>query len=250
MLLDLKKSKDNLIIFLFSFIILFSLPLYDRFTEKYINESLKTSAITYATVRSINAVISVIKHSSVEIGAFVNTNIAIGEIVDPIDDAIERLSTLVTNSIWIIGSEKIIYELSKLKLFIWIILILAFLNIFLKKKFLQNIILILLLLRIYLPFSAFIFNYLDKNYFAPQSEKYMKIINYAAKNTAINDPDPLNKIKNKIIFYKQIFEYYKLNSDTIILSLLHLAAIFITKLVLLVLIIPLSFIFILKRLNL
>jgi hypothetical protein len=177
-------------------------------------------------------------------------DIAIGEIVDPIDDAIERLSTLVTNSIWIIGSEKIIYELSKLKLFIWIILILAFLNIFLKKKFLQNIILILLLLRIYLPFSAFIFNYLDKNYFAPQSEKYMKIINYAAKNTAINDPDPLNKIKNKIIFYKQIFEYYKLNSDTIILSLLHLAAIFITKLVLLVLIIPLSFIFILKRLNL
>lgn len=241
-LLDLKKSRQNIIIFLLSIIILFSFPIYDKFTKNYINESLKSSLITYATARSLNAAISVIKNSSIEAGAFVSGNVAIGEVVDPINDAIERFSTLVTNALWIIGSEKILYELSKLWGFVILIIILVFLNIFINNSIIKRLILILLFLRIYMPISALTFHYLEKSYFIPQINQNLKIIKHTAQNNALNSSS-ISKIKEEVKYYLQ-------NSDKIILSLLNIAAIFITKLIISILIIPLLFLYILHKIKL
>jgi hypothetical protein len=243
MLLDLKKSKQNIIIFLLSIIILFSFPLYDKFTKNYINQSLKSSLITYALARSLNAGISVIKNSSIEAGAFVSGNLAIGEVVDPINDAVERFSTLLTNSLWILGSEKILYEISKLKGFVILIIALAFLNIFINNSILKKLILVLLFLRIYMPISALMFYYLEKNYFTPQIQQNLNIIKYTAQNNNTLNSSSITKIKAKVKYYLQ-------NSDKIILSLLNIAAIFITKLIISILIIPLLFIYILYKIKL
>jgi hypothetical protein len=239
-LLDLRKSKQNIIIFLLSVIILFSFPLYDKYTNNYINQSLKSSLITYAISRSLNAAVSVIKHSSIEAGAFVSGNVALGEIVDPINDAVERFSTLVTNSIWIFGSEKVLYELSKLTGFVLLIIFLAFLNIFINGSILKKFILILLLLRIYMPFSALIFNYLEKNYFIPQINKNLKMIKYTSENL---NTVSIDKIKKEVKYYAQ-------NADKIIYSLLQIGYIFATKLIISVLIIPLLFLYILQKIKL
>jgi hypothetical protein len=243
MLLDLKKSKQNIIIFLLSIIILFSFPLYDKFTKNYINQSLKSSLITYALARSLNAGISVIKNSSIEAGAFVSGNLAIGEVVDPINDAVERFSTLLTNSLWILGSEKILYEISKLKGFVILIIALAFLNIFINNSILKKLILVLLFLRIYMPISALMFYYLEKNYFTPQIQQNLNIIKYTAQNNNTLNSSSITKIKAEVKYYLQ-------NSDKIILSLLNIAAIFITKLIISILIIPLLFIYILYKIKL
>ncbi|GAX88030.1 conserved hypothetical protein [Lebetimonas natsushimae] len=241
-LLDLKKNKQNLIIFFSAVIILFSFPLYDKFTKNYINESLKSSLITYALARSLNAGISVIKNSSIEAGAFVSGNVALGEVVDPINDAVERFSTLLTNALWVLGSEKVLYELSKLWGFVILILILAFLNIFINSSILKRLILILLFLRIYMPVSALIFHYLEKSYFIPQINQNLNIIKYTAQNNTLNSSS-INKIKKEVKYYLQ-------NSDKIIFSLLNIAAIFITKLIISILIIPLLFLYILHKIKL
>ena len=124
-----KISKPSLFFSLIA-IIAISIPLYDKITNKYLNSSLKQAAITYAVVRSINAAVSVIQESSLTIGVGIEGNLALGQALDPINDAAERFSDLMTLSLWSLGSEKIIYELSKLPIFTIIIVLLAILNLF------------------------------------------------------------------------------------------------------------------------
>jgi len=131
---NLKFDKNALILSLFAIIVVISVPLYDKITNKYLNESLKQAAITYAVTRSINAAVSVIQESSLTIGVGVEGNLALGQALDPINDATERFSDLLTFSLWSLGSEKIIYELSKLPAFTIIIIVLALINIFYNSK--------------------------------------------------------------------------------------------------------------------
>lgn len=88
------------------------LPVLDTNADGYFEESIKGATLAYASVRGVNAVVSVLKESEIEVSpAGVGVNIAAGQILDPIDDMTERLSDVMVASIVSLGIQKIGYEI-------------------------------------------------------------------------------------------------------------------------------------------
>ena len=173
-------------------IVYFSFPIYNSYTERYLNDSLKKSLIIYASLKTLNSGISVIKNSTVQIGMGLQGELAIGEIVSPIYDSIERFSDLLTISIWILGGEKFIYEISSLKLFNFLVVILSIIFFFTQKEIIKRILIVMICLRIFIPLSSSISSYLNKQIFLPQIEKHLKIIK------SINNNADFSKLATKI----------------------------------------------------
>ncbi|WP_297473067.1 hypothetical protein [Persephonella sp.] len=84
-----------------------SFPFLDRTGSEYFKESLKTLTITYGVVRALNAGVSVVKDSEIDIApGGVGATIAAGEILDPVDDLIERFSSILLFSLISLGIQK------------------------------------------------------------------------------------------------------------------------------------------------
>ena len=97
----------------------------DRFAYGQVTDTTAESIGIYASSRAINAAISVLQSSQVSVGLGVQTNIQIGEIFDPVNDAIERLSTAL---VWAIGSlflQRIVLEVTSSTMFQWAFLVTA-----------------------------------------------------------------------------------------------------------------------------
>jgi hypothetical protein len=229
-------SMQKLLLPVFAIFVFISTPLYDKISQNYINSSLKKSAITYATLRGLNAAVSVIQESSVNIGIGVEASIAIGQAVDPINDAIERFSDMITLSIWALGSEKIIYEVSKTPLMIWVVILLSIFGIFIKRDYVQKILVVLIIIRLFIPFSALVSNYTYKEVFQTKIQS----------NLAILKSPPTTR--NSIESIRKSIAYYTTNSLKFITALLNLSILYFGRFVLDVLLLPLFLVYIARSL--
>jgi hypothetical protein len=228
------STKKRLILPILTILVFLLAPLYKNISEKYINDTLSDAVITYASLRGINAGVSVIKESSVSFGVGVEGNIAIGETLDPIDDAVERFSDMLTLSLWILGSEKALFELSQSKI-IYIFLVLSIIGaIFVKNDFFNKILIILIVMRLFIPFSAIISNYTNQDIFAPKIAKDLKILNYTKDKQVnikiTNDSSLWGYVKNSASNvstsfhnFKDTMQFYIKNSKTIITALIDLS---------------------------
>ncbi len=80
----------------------------------YLDDAMKKALITFAIVRGINAVISVIQDSEVAISpAGVGMSIAVGQILDPVNDLIERFSWVMLASSTSLGVQKILMNVGQ-----------------------------------------------------------------------------------------------------------------------------------------
>ena len=78
----------------------------------YYSESLKRSAYTYAVVRGINGVISVLQGTDVAVSpAGIGVTLAVGEILDPINDLVERFSWVMLVSAASLGIQMALMEM-------------------------------------------------------------------------------------------------------------------------------------------
>lgn len=144
------------------------LPLIDEKTDVYFEEVSQRSVSAYAVTRGINAIVSVIKESNVSVSpAGVGINIAAGQVLDPLDDMTERLSSVLVLSIVSIGIQKLTMEIGQLFSFqiIGCLLPLLILPLWIKSKalgrvvtFAAKIMLILTILRFFLPGSMMLNN--------------------------------------------------------------------------------------------
>lgn len=84
------------------------LPQLDEAAEVYLSGAISENLVIYATARTLNAVISVIQsiHFSVSFGPGVGLNL--GEALDPLNDLIERFSTLVLYGLAGLGIQKLV----------------------------------------------------------------------------------------------------------------------------------------------
>ena len=81
-------------------------------SQTYLDDTLKKAIYTYAIVRGINGVISVIQNSKVDISpAGIGVNMAFGEILDPVNDLVERFSWVMLVSTTALGIQKILLSL-------------------------------------------------------------------------------------------------------------------------------------------
>lgn len=127
-LIDKKPNKKKIIItvlLLLISLLLFLRPFQtnyfstvDERSNTYLNETIKKATITYAGLRTMNAVISVIQSISINASfkipliASGGGSISIGELFDPINDLIERCSVVILFSLASLGIQKIILQIS------------------------------------------------------------------------------------------------------------------------------------------
>ena len=71
-------------IFIILMVGLSSTRVLDDYVDDYTTESIKNAAITYATARGINALVSMLQSSEVEAGVgVISGSVTIGELLDP-----------------------------------------------------------------------------------------------------------------------------------------------------------------------
>ncbi|QTA80860.1 Uncharacterized protein dnl_31730 [Desulfonema limicola] len=86
-----------------------------RIDEKgslYFKETMSRALYTYAVARGLNGVISVIQGTNIAVSpAGVGVSLSIGEILDPVNDLVERFSWIMLMSITSLGIQKVFMEI-------------------------------------------------------------------------------------------------------------------------------------------
>jgi len=85
---------------------------FDEKSNAYLDNTLKKAIYTYAIVRGINGVISVVQNTRVDMSpAGIGVSMAFGEILDPVNDLVERFSWVMLVSTVALGVQKIFLSL-------------------------------------------------------------------------------------------------------------------------------------------
>jgi hypothetical protein len=152
------------------------LPILDDTTDTYFRESITKAGLAYATCRVINASVSIIKDSSLQLEpAGVGVSLAVGQALDPIDDMTERLSNVLVTAITSLGVQKLAYEIgvsiapSLLAVFFFCLSVLLWFEnerLTLFRKTVTRFILLLCIARFFLPLASTADKYLHKHFFA------------------------------------------------------------------------------------
>ncbi len=110
-----KISKANVLITLFLLIAsgLIISQVLDERGQEYTNEALKRSLITFGAARALNGVISVAQGTEIALQpAGIGLTFTPGQILDPINDLVERFSWVMLLSSASIGTQKILLTIS------------------------------------------------------------------------------------------------------------------------------------------
>lgn len=241
----------------------------DERANAYFVESSQKAVISYAMVRSANAVVSVIQESTLELGLTgVGVSLAIGQVLDPLNDMLERASSILVAALISIGVQRAALEINgELALqgaaLIFLLAILPLLIGRIGREPLRLLIqtaLVLALLRLAMPLSALVYDQAYQRMFEPQiakAEETLKIIptpqgfalNY--KTEAAKAPQGFfeslipetvrqqaDDAEEKIKWLKQSFEITVKHASSIINALLLLASTYVTMFLLQVIILP------------
>ena len=107
----------------------------DENAKKLIDESFKQAVIVFGSAKALNGVISLAQGTEIDLPFVV---IAIGEILDPINDLVEQFSLVMLASLISLGIQKILLNFVTNEIFNYILIVLVvILNIWLFKRF-QN----------------------------------------------------------------------------------------------------------------
>ncbi len=98
---------------LFAFaMLLFPKPSATEYAQSgYLDQTLLKTGATYAVIRGLNAAVSILKESEINIEpAGIGITLAAGQILDPLDDLTERISTLLVYSMFALGVQEMIWH--------------------------------------------------------------------------------------------------------------------------------------------
>ncbi len=173
-------------------------PGLDSRADAYFQEAITKAGVAYATCRVVNASVSIIKDSSLQLEpAGVGVSLAVGQALDPVDDMTERLSDVLVTAITSLGVQKLAYEISVSLappvLAVFLILLSALLwfeNARLNsvQKNMMRFALLIVIARFCLPISSIGNEFIDKHFFADQ-------ISLANKELAASSAE-LDKLKD------------------------------------------------------
>lgn len=227
--------------------------------SQYFNETIKRSIYTFAIVRGINGVVSVIQGTTVAVSpAGVGVQLAMGEMLDPVNDLVERFSWVMLVSATSLGIQKILMEMGtwlgfKILLSFSMAMILAgiWVSQFLKFDLIASgckLVLVSLIIRFCIPAVAIISEkayhlFLEKEYTesvrsleeVSREIKDTSIVEEGLENRAADDPGYMGAlkkmykstkdvigIKDRILFLKdKISDYAKYTTSLIIVFILQ-----------------------------
>ena len=154
------------------------LPYLDDKTDSYFADSMTKAGLAYGVCRVVNASVSVIKESQIQVEpAGLGVSLAAGQVLDPLDDMTERASNILVTAIVSLGIQKIAYELCVafappvmgigILILVGISLVKGGRATAFRRIVLKSVIL-LAVARLCLPASSIINAYLSEHYFSPQ----------------------------------------------------------------------------------
>ena len=125
--------KKNILTIIIIFLMVFSwLGTIDKYSDDYTSRAIVEAGTSYAIARGINAVVSMLQTSTVEGSVVIlHGSITIGEILDPINDLIERFSQVMTMVLGSLMLQKILLYIASNKIFSFLITLLGCLSILL-----------------------------------------------------------------------------------------------------------------------
>lgn len=175
-----KRKTAQSVVALIAAILLFfgsglKIPGIEKKSDQYFIDAIKKAGLAYATCRLVNASVSVLKDSRLELEpAGVGVSLALGQVLDPIDDMTERLSDLLVIAITALGVQKLVYEITQgpVLIFLSVLMILLSVCIWIDgrtakggRQLILGLILIAALLRMTLPLSALVNAWVQQSYF-------------------------------------------------------------------------------------
>ncbi len=83
----------------------------DRYSENYTAENLRNAVITFASARALNSAISIFQESTVNVSVGVGFTVALGQMLDPINDMVEQFSWVVLVAIVSLGIQQLLLTL-------------------------------------------------------------------------------------------------------------------------------------------
>jgi len=150
---DVKALIAVLIVVL---VTLSSTRVLDDYVDDYTDESIHHAALTYATARGINALVSVLQSTEVEAGVIVSGSMTIGEVLDPLNDMIERFSSVMAWVLASLAAQKLLLLLASHQLFLYLVAVLgvtSLLLIFYGRSRAQNLVFRCFLVTVFLRFA-------------------------------------------------------------------------------------------------
>lgn len=116
----------------------------DQRASRYFNEAISRAVYTYAVVRGINGIISVIQGTEIAISpAGVGVQMAVGEILDPINDLVERFSWIMLISSTSLGIQKVLMEIGAwfgFKILLAFSMLIIFIGIWIPRSYRMNMV--------------------------------------------------------------------------------------------------------------
>ncbi|MFA6816029.1 MAG: hypothetical protein WCS73_07020, partial [Lentisphaeria bacterium] len=168
------------------------LPYMDNKADSYFSKAMTQAGVAYGVCRMVNASVSVIKGSQIQIEpAGLGVALAAGQVLDPLDDMTERASDILITAIVSLGIQKITYELCVeyapvlIGISLLVFVVVSFFK-GIRAKSLQTImlkwIILIAVARFCLPISSMISSGLNDHYFSPK-------ITEAKNGLAMNSPE-------------------------------------------------------------
>ena len=152
----------------------------DSIADRYFEDSVVKASLAYGSARIINAGVSVVKESTLQLEpGGVGIAVAVGQVADPLDDLTERLSSVLVTAIVSLLVQKITYEIAQAFVFVFIggtLIGVGLLSFFKKnvvlsyRNLLIKVALFLFVVRLFLPCSALLSHQLNERLFFPQIE--------------------------------------------------------------------------------
>lgn len=238
-------------------------PYIDNATDDYFSESIIEAGAAYASCRLLNASVSVVQESSLHLEpAGVGISLAVGQILDPINDMTERLSDILVTAITSIGVQKLIYEIAisvVFPLLACLLLLLSVLLWFTTPKVasltttLMKVAVLLVIARSCLPISALANSYINDNFFTEKIHEARSELSIGSAeleklgNLSLPEIDGvLGTIENSTSLLKQKSDEFKAaltntaqNMSQIVEALLKLAYLYIGMFLIQIIILPL-----------
>jgi len=261
-------------------------PANQTYAKRYLNESILLSASTYATCRVINGGVSSLQESSISISPWgVGLEYEAGQILDPINDAVERLSEACVHSMAMLGAQRIVLGIiNSYGVFPFYLSLCIFLGFLLWgrggrfARLSGRLAILLLLLRASTPVLCFLGTQLNGHYFDPriaeQTTQLSKVKELAwaefeteapevSSSSSPEDafgflPDFFRQIGYKVAYYAEWMKgrattlqnalvYLKSNFTEIMDCLTALFVLVIEKIILLAILLPVGLLYCLRK---
>lgn len=271
-----KKSIQSALGILFSIFLFFSsgiqIPVLDSVADRYFQDSITKAGVSYGVCRLINGTVSVIQQSSVQLEpAGIGMSLAVGQIVDPINDMVERLSDVLVLSITSLGIQELAYEISIMLAppvgasFLFVLSVLLWFKkdtFFALQKVVLNVLIIVSIARFCLPVSSLANEFLQEHFFEDKIiEANGKLAEGMADLNTLNEVDvpeyegvlktienSASYIKHKSVDFKNAVSITLENKGLIVENLLKLTFLYLGIFVIQILVLPLAIFGLLMRL--